>query len=347
MPVAAAIAGGLGLIGGLFGSNSARKQQERANQANIELAKMQNDFAIAQWERENEYNTPENQMQRLKDAGINPNMAYANGNLSNVSAQSPTIQRANVNPYLGDAQNMQATIQNMLQLAQLKSIIKNTEADTKKKVADANVADTQSSVNEANANYLAIQALKSEAEKEGIQINNKLLEAYGEENFRLQLKEVESRILLNKRNAAEKDSQILLNHSNIALNDAKVSQIGWAIKHVRKQMEVADSEIYRNLQQGHLLSHQATTEQFKQAELKITNSLREIGINPNDSTVVQVLTKAVFDPTYADALIENLDTPAGLFITNHYLGKRANEGSQSFKNIASGVNDILSLVPGL
>lgn len=347
MPLAAAIAGGLGLIGGLIGANSAKKAQNRANQANIELAKMQNDWAIAQWERENEYNTPENQMQRLKDAGINPNMAYANGNLSNISAQSPTIQRAQVNPYLGDAQNMQSTIQNMLQLMQLKSVIENTKADTKKKVADAQVADTQSSVNEANANFLTIEALKSEASRHGIEINNRLLDAYGEENMRLQMREIESRILLNKRSAAEKDSQILKNHSDIGLNDAKITQLGWTIKHIRKQMEVADSEIYRNLQQGKLLSHQATTEQLKQAEIKITNSLRELGINPNDSSVVQILSKAVFDPVYADALIENLDSPAGLFITNHYLGKRVNEGSQSFKNITSGVKDIFELIPGI
>lgn len=46
------------------------------NEANRELAEYQNEWNLAQWNRENEYNSPEQQMARLKAAGLNPNLAY-------------------------------------------------------------------------------------------------------------------------------------------------------------------------------------------------------------------------------------------------------------------------------
>lgn len=46
------------------------------NEANRQLAEYQNEWNLAQWNRENEYNSPEQQLARLKAAGLNPNLAY-------------------------------------------------------------------------------------------------------------------------------------------------------------------------------------------------------------------------------------------------------------------------------
>lgn len=42
-------------------------------------AEWQNQTNIANWQMQNEYNTPANQVQRLIDAGLNPNLMYGNG----------------------------------------------------------------------------------------------------------------------------------------------------------------------------------------------------------------------------------------------------------------------------
>lgn len=55
------------------------------------LAKYQYDMNLEQWERENAYNSPAQQMQRLKAAGLNPHMAY--DSLENQSAPSPQMQQ--------------------------------------------------------------------------------------------------------------------------------------------------------------------------------------------------------------------------------------------------------------
>lgn len=57
-------------------------------------------FAVDMWNRQNEYNTPQMQMQRFKEAGLNPNLIYGQGNAGNAGAvQSPEMQA----PQWGDA----------------------------------------------------------------------------------------------------------------------------------------------------------------------------------------------------------------------------------------------------
>lgn len=50
----------------------------------------QQDDALANWNRQNEYNTPKAEMQRLRDAGLNPNLVYGHG--SSASNAGPINQ---------------------------------------------------------------------------------------------------------------------------------------------------------------------------------------------------------------------------------------------------------------
>ena len=56
---------------------------------------------LAFWNMQNEYNTPENQMARLKEAGLNPNLIYgqiSSGNSSSSVHSGIAQERFNVNP---------------------------------------------------------------------------------------------------------------------------------------------------------------------------------------------------------------------------------------------------------
>lgn len=88
----------LGLAGSVLGSTFAARSQKKANDKNLQLARLQNQWNIEQWQRENAYNTPANQMARLRDAGVNPNLAYANGAPVNVASHSPQMTAGSVNP---------------------------------------------------------------------------------------------------------------------------------------------------------------------------------------------------------------------------------------------------------
>lgn len=68
-------------------------QNQLARSFEVEMLGRQNALNIEQWERENEYNLPVNQIARLKQAGLNPDLAYGQlGSAGLVAAKSPEMR---------------------------------------------------------------------------------------------------------------------------------------------------------------------------------------------------------------------------------------------------------------
>lgn len=83
MPIAAPVLGGIiaagaSLLGNLFNSGSNRRTNQKQADYNTDLYAKQRADALADWERNNAYNSPSQQMQRFKEAGLNPNLIYGN-----------------------------------------------------------------------------------------------------------------------------------------------------------------------------------------------------------------------------------------------------------------------------
>lgn len=154
-----------------------RSQQKFA----VAMYNRQRNDALQDWSRQNEYNSPSAQMERLKAANLNPNLVYGNGATYNASPirstnadswnpRAPTIFNRGVNP--GDAMSFydlklrEAQVDNlktantvMLQDAMLrkattmfdlglKSDLRDTSIDFKKGQVEKLHADTQLSLDE-------------------------------------------------------------------------------------------------------------------------------------------------------------------------------------------------------
>lgn len=89
-PLMGGIASAAGsLLDNIFAGSRIKKQLK----ANKELAQYQFDLNRQQWQAENEYNSPKAQMQRLKEAGLNPNLVYGNGSVSgNTTTAGPRYE---------------------------------------------------------------------------------------------------------------------------------------------------------------------------------------------------------------------------------------------------------------
>jgi hypothetical protein len=115
-------AAGAQIIGGIFGNRSRKREARR-----------QRKFSLDMWNRQNAYNTPANQMQRLKDAGLNPALMYGQGNVGNAEKamqyQQPQIE--NVGAGIGQTAAAGA------QLSLINAQKRNIEADTRKKDKEA------------------------------------------------------------------------------------------------------------------------------------------------------------------------------------------------------------------
>lgn len=85
------------LIGGAFNLGGMALQHKY----NKQMAEIQNQYNMDMWQMQADYNSPTAQMARLRDAGLNPNLAYGNattGNMSSapekVAPNAPNAQQA-------------------------------------------------------------------------------------------------------------------------------------------------------------------------------------------------------------------------------------------------------------
>lgn len=84
-----------GAVSGLASGIASIFTTKATNKANMELAKYQNEANYKLWQEQNAYNTPAAQMQRYKDAGLNPLLIYGQGNSGNAGpaprVETPTV----------------------------------------------------------------------------------------------------------------------------------------------------------------------------------------------------------------------------------------------------------------
>lgn len=120
-----------GFLNSFFSNKQSEKNYELANKYAKDIATFNSDLQIAQWNRENQYNTPAAQMDRLRAAGLNPNLVYGNGAVGNTSTTGP---RVSADSAKFEAQSMR--IGDVLQAAQGVAQIRNIDADTAQKEAN-------------------------------------------------------------------------------------------------------------------------------------------------------------------------------------------------------------------
>lgn len=119
------------------------------NQLNRENAEWQNQINIANWQMQNEYNHPAKQMERLKEAGLNPNLIYGNGTASTGLANDVgSVSHGNVGtvsgPSFGDM-GMSTAAKTYIELSRLSK--------------DNQLAQSQIDLQRAQANNLALDAI--------------------------------------------------------------------------------------------------------------------------------------------------------------------------------------------
>ena len=162
------IIGGIGgaaisAIGSFFGNKSNRKQSAEAFERESKFAREER-LAQQQWieqmyEKNNSYNSPAAQMQRLKDAGLNPDLMYSRGDVGNATApeapaQAPT-PRFNVIPTNTYGQTAQIA------------------ADAGLKAAQARLAESESKKTDTEESLLTADYLLRKARTESdIELNN-------------------------------------------------------------------------------------------------------------------------------------------------------------------------------
>lgn len=123
------------------------------NQKNRQFAEQQATTAynrqLSLWNMQNEYNTPANQVSRIVQAGLNPNLAY--GQLQTAGLTAPSVAQ-------GAAYNQndpQLRLNNMLAAKQVERLDTENKIDTQRVEQDIKESLSRIGVNDVNADYLA------------------------------------------------------------------------------------------------------------------------------------------------------------------------------------------------
>ena len=118
MPIGALASAGISLgsalISQFFGNNAAKKQAEEQNQMNYD-----------NWLKQQEYNSPKNQMKRYGEAGLNPQLIYGQGTPGNAPA-APVSQ---AKPRFAPQIDALSHYQNAVQIQQLQQTVENLKSN--------------------------------------------------------------------------------------------------------------------------------------------------------------------------------------------------------------------------
>ena len=139
------------VLGGFFSDQSGKFQQDDANK-----------MAMKSWQLANDYNHPINQMERLKAAGLNPNLVYGSGSVAGNTTSAPSLVGGGVSTKTESAIR---GLNQVLSFAQGKATIDQTRASTQASAAAAGASSAQA----ANLNaQTAINTTKAEYEQDAL-----------------------------------------------------------------------------------------------------------------------------------------------------------------------------------
>lgn len=125
----------LGLVGSAaIGAVSSLGNSFVSNAQSKKLMAKQFHYQKKMWQMENEYNKPLNQMARLQEAGLNPNLVYGNGATalggSMGSVSQPSAAGLDINP-INDMSNYQSIVNMMKQEDQIGATTTQIKDNTK------------------------------------------------------------------------------------------------------------------------------------------------------------------------------------------------------------------------
>lgn len=121
------LSAGASIFGGLFGQGSARRHQRKTDERQYkhqkEMAKYAYSKDLEMWNRSNTYNTPQQQMERLKQGGLNPNLVYGSGAQAQGASQLPKYNAPTADYKAGPTADFQGMLGQYVNIEQQKASI--------------------------------------------------------------------------------------------------------------------------------------------------------------------------------------------------------------------------------
>lgn len=293
--IGALISGGIGLVGGLFDNKERSDGQAAANAMNLQLAREQQNWNLEQWNRQNEYNLPSAQMQRIKEAGLNPALFYGNGTQSNTAQDVAGYTRPqveNVKRGFDAFSNVASMASTGAQMAITEAHRKNVEEDTlNKALQGAGIASDN--VKKAEDAKIAPEMAKynlAQAQQNVSKVRNDI--ALTQQNTSLARQNVRGKRLENDYKEQTFESKV--GQEEQRLDKMKLENtLASKTMQIRVQQEIARLENMRR---------DGTIKDAVAYEKQLNNSLKELGLSEKDHAIVKLLVRQGLGDRIAEVL---------------------------------------------
>lgn len=296
-----ALAQGLGSIVSGIGQAMANKKQRAFDR---EMYQTQKNDNLEFWNLQNQYNSPEAVMARLKSAGLNPNLAYSQGGDWQTAAPQPaTAQNTNLSGnFSGMLRDLPGNMASMIN-QQYDLRLKSAQTDQLK--ASAENLGTQSAL---NTSLKILRDLESQYQREQNSV--------AKEQLRLQLVKLRTDI------------------TNTATNTLKTQQDTRTSSAMEKNYTQNTSYlIEKNLREGSLNRHtlQKINQDIVESQMRVKHMDAQIGLIPTQKAKMEAETLK----TNLDTLTDKFD----LWLKSHNLNSNStgiNRYLDAFYNYVTG-----------
>lgn len=273
--LAAIVSSGSQLLGTGISAASTAAMNRKTREWNEKMYAVQRKDALSDWAMQNEYNSPVEQMKRLRKAGLNPNLVYGNGVDGNASGQVRNTEMKSWNPEapqynLGAAANagISAFYDVQVREAQIDNLT--TQNTVLKNDAMLKAAQTIATYINANKSSADTKLKEFDLKQKESLFDTVLEQAVANLNLTrtktsYTLDENERRTALTASSLAQAYERILTMRKGRAKTDAEIRMINQQIENLKKD------------------------ERLKQLDIE----LKELGFQPGDELWQRVLARLI------------------------------------------------------
>lgn len=265
--IGAIVQGGASLIGQGLNWASTSINNAKSRKWNEQMYARQRQDALADWNMQNEYNSPASQMKRFKEAGLNPNLIYGQSNEGGV------VRSTNVESWRPDAPSFDLSGVGNAFMQFYDTRIKQAQYDNLKA---ANTIAVQDAALRA-AQVAATQAGTAKTQVETGQSEFNLSQARALQNVSLQTAEQQLRKL-----TADTEFTLAQNERAAATTAQSLTQGAENILILRQQ-QVTNRWQQRQIQE--MIENLKKDRELKQLDI----NLKKIGVQPGDELWQRIL----------------------------------------------------------
>lgn len=265
--LAAAIPAAASLIGTGAQVYAAGKMNKKTREWNEYMYGKQRQDALADWNMQNAYNSPEQQMQRLKEAGLNPNLVYGNGADATVGgpprATNAEAWRPETPNFSGIGEAAKAGIAAYQDFTLQNEQVKNMQAQRQNMELDAALKTMQT----------ASIGIKNSQDQLDLAKNKELYDtsiAEAQERLRGMTITNDVRLTQEARDAAMHAPNLMSAFQRLTQNAANLDVSKQQVENMKQQLN--------NMRNAAVLQ-------------KLDIGLRKLGIQPNDPMILRMLSQ--------------------------------------------------------